>query len=64
MADQNGNGAGAPQAGPRFSVLAQYTKDMSFEKSQRAAHLGPTASGSQHLDPDQCERASARSIRL
>lgn len=35
MADQPGNGASVPQAAPpgnpKFSVLAQYTKDMSFE---------------------------------
>jgi membrane-bound lytic murein transglycosylase B len=31
MPDQNGNGAEAPPTGPKFSVLAQYTKDLSFE---------------------------------
>ena len=41
MADQNGNGAGAPQAGPRFSVLAQYTKDFSFENPNAPRTLGP-----------------------
>ena len=64
MAEQNGNGADTPQAGPKFSVLAQYTKDLSFENPERAAHLGPAANGSQHLDPDQCERAAARSDGL
>ena len=41
MADQNGNGAQAPQAGPRFSVLAQYTKDLSFENPNAPRTLGP-----------------------
>ena len=32
MADQNSNGAEGQGAGtPRFAVLAQYTKDLSFE---------------------------------
>ena len=41
MADQNGDGAGAPQASPRFSVLAQYTKDFSFENPNAPRTLGP-----------------------
>ena len=41
MADQNGNGAGALQAGPKFSVLAQYTKDLSFENPNAPRTLGP-----------------------
>ena len=41
MADQNGNGAGAPQGGPKFSVLAQYTKDFSFENPNAPRTLGP-----------------------
>ena len=41
MADQSGNGAQAPQAGPRFSVLAQYTKDLSFENPNAPRTLGP-----------------------
>jgi hypothetical protein len=36
MAEQNGNGADAPQAGPKFSVLAQYTKDLPPENPGRA----------------------------
>ena len=41
MADQSGNGGGAPQASPKFSVLAQYTKDMSFENPNAPRTLGP-----------------------
>jgi preprotein translocase subunit SecB len=41
MADESGNGAQAPQAGPRFSVLAQYTKDLSFENPNAPRTLGP-----------------------
>jgi preprotein translocase subunit SecB len=43
MADQNGNGAGAPQtaANPKFSILAQYTKDLSFENPNAPRTLGP-----------------------
>ncbi len=41
MAEQNGNGADAPQAGPKFSVLAQYTKDLSFENPNAPRTLGP-----------------------
>ena len=40
MADQNPNG-GAAQAGPKFSVLAQYTKDFSFENPNAPRSLGP-----------------------
>jgi hypothetical protein len=31
MAEQNGNGADTPPAGPKFSVLAQYPKAFSFK---------------------------------
>ncbi len=41
MADQNGNGASAPQASPKFSILAQYTKDLSFENPNAPRTLGP-----------------------
>ena len=46
MTDQSGNGADAPQAAPpqgapKFSVLAQYTKDMSFENPNAPRTLGP-----------------------
>ena len=41
MSDQNGNGAEAPQAAPRFTVLAQYTKDLSFENPNAPRTLGP-----------------------
>ena len=45
MADQNGNGAGASQqATPRLSVLAQYTKDFSFENPNAPRTLGPQQS--------------------
>jgi preprotein translocase subunit SecB len=44
MADQDGNGAGAPQTSPRFSVLAQYTKDLSFENPNAPRTLGPQES--------------------
>ncbi len=41
MPDQNGNGAEAPQTSPKFSVLAQYTKDLSFENPNAPRTLGP-----------------------
>jgi preprotein translocase subunit SecB len=40
MADQDGNGASAPQANPKFSILAQYTKDLSFENPNAPRTLG------------------------
>jgi preprotein translocase subunit SecB len=40
-ADQSGNGAGAAEANPKFSVLAQYTKDLSFENPNAPRTLGP-----------------------
>jgi preprotein translocase subunit SecB len=40
MADQDGNGANAPQATPKFSILAQYTKDLSFENPNAPRTLG------------------------
>jgi preprotein translocase subunit SecB len=40
-ADQSGNGAGAVEINPRFSVLAQYTKDLSFENPNAPRMLGP-----------------------
>ena len=51
MAEQSGNGADTPQAGPKFSVLAQYTKDFSFE-NPNAPPPGPAADRPQHLDTD------------
>ncbi len=44
MTDQSGNGGEAPQpqqAAPRFTVLAQYTKDLSFENPNAPRTLGP-----------------------
>ncbi len=41
MSDQSGNGGEAPQASPRFTVLAQYTKDLSFENPNAPGALGP-----------------------
>src|SRR5271166_1781558 len=41
MADQSGNGAGAVEANPRFSILTQYTKDLSFENPNAPRTLGP-----------------------
>ncbi len=40
----NGNGAPAdPQALPQLNVLAQYTKDLSFENPNAPASLAPQA---------------------
>ncbi len=44
MADQNGNGAGAPQASPKLSILAQYMKDLSFENPNAPRTLVPQQS--------------------
>jgi preprotein translocase subunit SecB len=42
MVDQNSNGASEPAAtAPRFSVLAQYTKDFSFENPNAPRSLSP-----------------------
>lgn len=41
MAEHDGNGAGASQPNPRFSILAQYTKDLSFENPNAPRTLGP-----------------------
>ena len=42
MADQIGNGASEPDgASPRFAVLAQYTKDFSFENPNAPRTLAP-----------------------
>ena len=41
MADQSGNGAGAVETNPEFSILAQYTKDLSFENPNAPRTLGP-----------------------
>ena len=38
---ENGNGAGAPEKNPKFSILAQYTKDLSFENPNAPRTLGP-----------------------
>lgn len=40
MTDANGNGAGA-EATPQLNVLAQYTKDLSFENPNAPRSLGP-----------------------
>lgn len=44
MSDQGGNGAGTPQMNPKFSILAQYTKDLSFENPNAPRALGPQQS--------------------
>jgi preprotein translocase subunit SecB len=41
MSDDNGAGAAAQPANPRFTVLAQYTKDLSFENPNAPRTLGP-----------------------
>src|SRR5450755_1457226 len=42
MADQGSNGASEPSgAPPRFAVLAQYTKDFSFENPNAPRTLAP-----------------------
>lgn len=41
MVDQNSNGATEPGAAPRFSVLAQYIKDFSFENPNAPRALAP-----------------------
>lgn len=41
MVDQNSNGAAEPGAAPRFSVLAQYIKDFSFENPNAPRALAP-----------------------
>ncbi len=41
MADESGNGVGAAASNPRFSILAQYTKDLSFENPNAPKTLGP-----------------------
>lgn len=46
MADQGGNGGTDPAKSlPRFSVLAQYTKDFSFENPNAPRSLAPQQQG-------------------
>jgi len=40
-AEPSGNGVGAAAVNPRFSVLVQYTKDLSFENPNAPRTLGP-----------------------
>lgn len=40
-AEHDGNGAGASQPNPKFTILAQYTKDLSFENPNAPRTLGP-----------------------
>ena len=40
----NGNGAPADQAPPQLNVLAQYTKDLSFENPNAPTSLAPSSS--------------------
>jgi preprotein translocase subunit SecB len=41
MAEQNGDAQPAAPAGPKFSVLAQYARDFSFENPNAPRSLGP-----------------------
>ena len=52
----NGNGSPPEAAPPQLNVLAQYTKDLSFENPNAPSSLQPqqTAAGDQH--PDQRPR--------
>ena len=43
-AEQSGNGVGVAETNPRFSILAQYTKDLSFENPNAPRTLGPQQS--------------------
>ena len=51
----NGNGAPAEQAAPQLNVLAQYTKDLSFENPNAPPRWRPSSS-SRDQHPDQCQR--------
>jgi preprotein translocase subunit SecB len=43
-AGEDGNGAGSVQGSPKLSILAQYTKDLSFENPNAPRTLGPAQS--------------------
>ena len=45
MAEANGNGAGAANAGPQINTLGQYVKDFSFENPNAPRSLGPQERG-------------------
>ena len=49
----NGNGAPPEQAPPQLNVLAQYTKDLSFENPNAPSSLAPQAAAAGHQHPDQ-----------
>ena len=57
----NGNGAPAEQAPPppQLNVLAQYTKDLSFENPNAPASLAPQQSASA-ADSDHAGRSGAQ----
>ena len=52
----NGNGAPPEQAPPQLNVLAQYTKDLSFENPNAPASLAPQQQQPRDQHPDQCRR--------
>ena len=59
----NGNGAPPEQAPPQLNVLAQYTKDLSFENPNAPLPGAATAAaGDQH--PDQRFREQPRGKRV
>ena len=59
----NGNGAPPEQAPPQLNVLAQYTKDLSFENPNAPASLRRNSS-SRHQHPDQRFREQPRGKRV
>ena len=45
MADPNGNGANVGDSAPQLNILAQYTKDLSFENPNAPRSLAPQEKG-------------------
>ena len=61
----NGNGT-PPEAAPppQLNVLAQYTKDLSFENPNAPALAGAAAAAAGDQHPDQCRGQGARRERI
>ena len=60
----NGNGTPPEAARPQLNVLAQYTKDLSFENPNAPASLAPAAAAACDQYPDQRQRQQCRRKRI
>jgi preprotein translocase subunit SecB len=60
----NGNGAPPEQAPPQLNVLAQYTKDLSFENPNAPSSLAAAAAAAGDQHPDQRFREQSLGKRV